>query len=248
MTWYEKSFGSCYLDVYAHRDGREAERDVHAIVDLIDPDREGPLLDLGCGSGRHLFALHRLGFTHLVGLDLSMELLREAAHALPRGGSGLIMLVRGDMREIPHSDCFATVLSLFTTFGYFASDAENACIVASVGQALRAGGIFLLDYLNRDHIIRNLVPEDEQEVSGMRVRNVRSITAGERRIEKRITVEREGEEPLELFESVRLFSRDEIVSIFEGAGFVRVRSYGSLGGEPYQQESARLVVVGERAL
>lgn len=246
MTWYEKSFGSCYLEVYAHRDAGEAERDVRAIVRLIDTDPDAPLLDLGCGAGRHLAALYRHNFTRLVGLDLSAELLHEAARTVQELDGGGIMLVRGDMREIPFRGRFAAVLSLFTTFGYFDTDAENARIVSSVRQALRSGGVFLLDYINRDSIIANHVPEDEQELTGMRVRNVRILTEGNRRIEKRITVERPEEEPVTLFESVRLFTRDELAGMFTDAGFGRVRCYGSLAGEPYRSESERLVVVGER--
>ncbi len=245
-AWYEESFGAHYLDVYAHRDGREAQEDARAIIALIDPDRAAPLLDLGCGSGRHLVALHSLGFRFLVGLDLSAELLGEAARNLPRDGGGSVMLVRGDMREIPHYGCFATVLSLFTTFGYFEEDEDNARIVQSVRWALRRGGVFLLDYINRDRLIADFVPEDEQDLPGMHVRNVRSLTEGGRRVEKRITVERAGMEPITLFESVRLFTREEITGIFAASGLGNVRCYGSLDGEPHRPESERLVVVGER--
>jgi len=246
MIWYEESFGSCYLEVYAHRDEGEAERDVHAIVRLIGPDPGEPILDLGCGAGRHLLALHRRGFKRIVGIDLSAELLGEAARILPRHSGERIALVRGDMREIPFRDTFATVVSLFTTFGYFDTDAENARIVSSVRGALGAGGVFLLDYLNRDDVIANYVSEDEQELSGMLVRNVRTLTEGNRRIEKRITIERREAEPVTLFESVRLFSSDELLAMFADAGFGRIRCYGSLAGEAYRSESARLVVVGER--
>ena len=246
MTWYEKSFGSCYLDVYAHRGGEEAERDVRAIVKLLDLDPDAPLLDLGCGAGRHLLALRRSGFTRLVGLDLSVELLRTAARVVAGEDGGGVMLVRGDMREIPFRGRFAAVLSLFTTFGYFEEDAENARIVSSVREALGDGGVFLLDYINRDDTIANYVPEDEQKLSGMRVRNIRKLTGQNRRIEKRITIERPGEKPVTLFESVRLFSRDELVAIFTEAGFERIRCYGSLSGETYRLSSSRLVVLGER--
>lgn len=245
-AWYEESFGSHYLEVYAHRDGREAEDDARAIITLINPDRDAPLLDLGCGSGRHLAALHRLGFRFLVGLDLSAELLGEAARNLPRGDGGRVMLVRGDMREIPHHQCFATVLSFFTTFGYFEEDNDNARIVHAVHRVLRRGGVFVLDYINRNRLITDFVPEDEQDLPGMHVRNVRSLTEGGRRVEKRITVERVGMEPVTLFESVRLFTREEITDMFAIAGLGNIRCFGSLAGDPHRPDSERLVVVGER--
>lgn len=245
MTWYEKSFGSYYLEIYGHRDTAEAERDARAIVRLIDPARDEPLLDLGCGTGRHLVALRDLGFRFLVGLDLSAELLGEAAQNIPHGGAGRVMLVRGDMRDIPHRNCFAAVLSIFTTFGYFEEDRENARVLYSVRRALRRGGVFVLDYLNRDHLIANFVPEDGLDLPGMHVRSVRSLTKGGRRVKKQITIEKE-EGQITLFESVRLFTREEIVGMFTAAGLVNVRCFGSLAGDPYRPDSERLVVVGER--
>jgi hypothetical protein len=90
------------------------------------------------------------------------------------------------------------------------------------------------------------VSEDEYDLPGMHVRNVRSITEGDRRIEKRTTIERPGEVLISLFESVRLFTDEELTRMFAAAGFGKVRCYGSLGGEPYLTGSERLVVVGKR--
>jgi SAM-dependent methyltransferase len=154
--------------------------------------------------------------------------------------------VCGDMREIPYDNHFATVISLFNTFGYFASDEENERVVVSVYKALRSDGVFLLDYFNRDHIVNNLIPEDEQEISNMHVHSIRSLVEDERRIEKRMTIEREGEETIELLESVRLFSRDELVKIFTGSGFTSIECFGSLGGKIFNNTSERLIIIGKK--
>ena len=47
-TWYEESFGYEYLELYAHRDAAEARADVEAIVYLLNPPKDEPLLDLCC--------------------------------------------------------------------------------------------------------------------------------------------------------------------------------------------------------
>ena len=114
MTWYEESFGEDYLALYPHRNVAEARADIASIVALIDPPAGEPLLDLCCGAGRHLQALHEAGFTDLTGVDLSQHLLDVARRRLDAAGGSAIRLDRADMRELPYRDRFETILSLFT--------------------------------------------------------------------------------------------------------------------------------------
>ena len=124
-AWYEQSFGCEYLELYAHRNAAEARADIEAVVRLLDPPREEPLLDLCCGACRHMLVLREMGFTHMVGLDLSEELLDVGAADLQEC-AGLddldedeICLVQSDMRHIPYENHFATVLSLVYLFWVF---------------------------------------------------------------------------------------------------------------------------------
>ena len=245
-SWYQKSFGREYLRLYPHRDAVEAREDIRKIVDLITPPKDALLLDLACGAGRHLLALYEMGFPRLAGLDLSEDLLREAKGNLQRAGATRVALVRGDMREIPWNQCFTTVLLLFTSFGYFEEDEENRKVFQAVFRAMNGGGNFLIDYLNRDHIITNLVPQDEKRRSGLHIESVRNLTEGNRRVEKTIRVTSPGGEERAFHESVRLFSPAEMERMLSAAGFVRIRRFGSLLGEPFGPQSKRLILVGTK--
>lgn len=47
---------------------------------------DGRILDLGCGAGRTTFGLYDEGYRHLIGVDFSPEMIRQArAHARRRG-------------------------------------------------------------------------------------------------------------------------------------------------------------------
>ena len=246
--WYEESFGHEYLKLYAHRDVAQARADVQAIVSLLSLRKDVPLLDLCCGAGRHLLALREMGFGRLVGLDLSDELLRVAARNLADAGGRArdpVRLIRADMRAIPYENYFAAVLSLFTSFGYFEEDEENQAVFTAVHKALRPGGMFLIDYLNRDHVISHLVARDERILSECCVRNVRCLTDDCRRVEKTTTIITEGTKR-QFRESVRLYSAVEMVDMLHAAGFVDVRSYSSLDGQGFGPESTRLIVVAEK--
>jgi len=246
IPWYVRSFGRDYLDLYPHRDDAEALADVEAIVNLIDPPKEEPLLDLGCGAGRHLLALHNAGFRRIVGLDLSDELLQVAAERLAEAGAGGIELVNADMCDIPYEGYFATVLSLFTSFGYFERDEEDAAVLAAVGASMRAGGQFLLDTLNRDWVMAHLVTEEEQKVAGRHLQIERRLTPDGRRVEKTTRVLEPGNHEKTYHESVRLYTATEIETMLEAEGFTNIRRFGSLEGEPHGSQSPRLILVAEK--
>ncbi len=248
--WYEESFGLPYLQLYAHRDAKEARANAERIVRLLNPSKDEPFLDLGCGAGRYLCVFRDLHFTELVGLDLSEPLLKVAAENIAshegkscRGG---VELVRGDMRSIPYREHFATVVSLFTSFGYFSDDAENAAVLCEVYRALRPGGKFLIDYLNRHRVICHLVACDEDWSQVGYVRNVRCLAQHGRRVEKEtLFVNRSGRQNV-FHESVRLYSPSKMVAMLQDAGFAEIHSYGSLKGEAFSARSPRLVITAKK--
>ena len=251
--WYEDSFGSEYLELYAHRDEEEARSEIEAVVRLLDPPREEPLLDLCCGACRHILVLREMGFTRIVGLDLSEELLEAGACRLgneevtaSRRPCPGVELVQSDMREVPYEAYFATVLSLFTSFGYFESDGENAKVLSGVFRALRPGGKFLIDYLNRDYVIATLVGRDEKTLADRHIENVRCLTDGCRRVEKTTTVTESDGKVRQFHESVRMYSRQEMIEMLRAAGFTDVACYGSLDGDACSAESRRLILIAEK--
>lgn len=245
--WYETAFRGDYLERYPHRDDDEARADVEAIIALIQPERSQPLLDLGCGAGRHLLAFCDAGFLRLTGLDLSNELLTVARERLQENGCNGVELVCCDMREIPFGHHFGTVVSVFTSFGYFETDREDAAVLAAVYGALCSGGQFLVDTLNRDWTLAHLVPEEEEEDAGTRVAIRRTVSQDGSRIEKETRVA-SSDDGRVYRESVRMYSPDEMTEMFQDAGFVGVRAFGSLRGEPLGPASRRLVVVGRKGL
>jgi len=244
--WYETAFRGDYLERYPHRDDDEARADVEAIIALIQPERSRPLLDLGCGAGRHLLAFCNAGFPRLTGLDLSEELLRVARERVQEHECSGVELVYRDMREIPFEDYFGTVISVFTSFGYFETDQEDAAVLDAVYGALCSGGQFLIDTLNRDRTLAQLVPEEEKEDDGRRVTIHRTVSEDGRRIEKETRVISPNDART-YRESVRMYAPEEMTEMFLDAGFAEVRAFGSLRGEPLGAASPRLVVVGRKA-
>ncbi len=62
----------------------------------------------------------------------------------------------------PLDRTFDAVVNLFTSFGYFLKDKENAQVIESVNKMLQQNGIFILDYLNAYRVRKNLIPEEKE--------------------------------------------------------------------------------------
>ena len=164
MAWYKDWFGEDYLKVYPHRDEAEARRQVEFVEEIIPLPLSGRILDLGCGSGRHSAELSKRGY-NVTCLDLSPVLLRVAKRK-SKGEKCCRQFVRADMRCVPFFKVFDTVVSFFTTFGYFDTTQENLKTLTSIESVLKPGGHFLLDYLNKSHVINNLVASDTRQGDG----------------------------------------------------------------------------------
>jgi SAM-dependent methyltransferase len=110
----------------------------------------GEVLDVACGYGRHAIGLARRGY-RVTGVDFNPHYL-EAAEDDATAVGATARWVTADMRALPFEREFDGAYSYFTSFGYF-SDEENERVLAGVARALRPGGRFLLDVLNRDWIL-----------------------------------------------------------------------------------------------
>ncbi|MFQ5529476.1 MAG: class I SAM-dependent methyltransferase, partial [Gemmatimonadota bacterium] len=131
--WFRDWFGEEYLALYPHRDEAEAARAVRLFLDSVPP-RDGPVLDLACGAGRHARELVAAG-VRVIGLDLSAVLLREA-----RKVDAGLLLVRGDMRRLPFAEfSFGGLTSFFTSFGYLSTVEEDRAVITQIRRTLAPG-------------------------------------------------------------------------------------------------------------
>jgi len=240
QEWYAEWFDETYLKVYAHRNVALAKPEVEFIVDQFRLEPGHRILDLGCGTGRHLWHLERLGFDRAVGIDLSEVLLRVASHELMDS----TRLVRGDMRRLPFGTHFDAVLSLFTSFGYFEADSENLEVLREIQRLLVRNGKFILDLVSYG-VADRLVAESNRSVEGLEVSESRRYDRKTRRIEKEITIR--GDEGSKRFhESIRVYSYAEMKQMLAEAGLCLTGVFGDFRGTPFDPRCERMIAVGIR--
>jgi ubiquinone/menaquinone biosynthesis C-methylase UbiE len=108
---------------------------------------DGPVLELGCGTGRVSIPLARAG-VDLVGVDRSMPMLSRARLRSRRasGGGAGVRFVRGDIRTLPFEDArFAMVLAPYGILQSLVRERDLAATLESVARVLEPGGLFGLD-------------------------------------------------------------------------------------------------------
>ncbi len=236
--WFEQWFGEEYLTLYPHRDAEDARRLLELVTQHVTlPGRR--VLDMACGAGRHAQQLAAAG-ARVVGFDLSMPLLSRAKH---RAGP-LLLLVRGDMRQLPFREgSFDVVVNLFTSFGYFAHDHQHAAVLAGAARVLREGGTFVLDYLNAARVRHDLVPHEEQTVGEQRIAIDRRISDDGAYVFKEIHLVDDGRSFLE---RVRLFAPEELERLLAEQHLIVDQRFGDYTGATLDGNAPRAILIARR--
>lgn len=238
--WYRVAFGELYPLVYPHRDVAEASRVASKLAPLVRATR--PTLDVACGNGRYMRALRSAG-VDVFGVDLSEYLLGEAA------GSGIGDRVAcGDMRALPfEGGAFGSAINMFTSFGYFDDDSENARALREIARVIAPGGAFVMDYLNAARVRDRVEPRSTRAAGDALVEEHRELSDDGRVLTKRVMVTRPDHEPVSYSERLRLYGLVELGAMLESAGLGVRRVHGSYALDTFdERNSERLIVVCER--
>lgn len=235
--WFEEWFGEEYLELYPHRDDADAALLV-ALLRRSMPWPEGlHILDVGCGAGRHAKALQEAGAV-VIGLDLSRCLLQRARATTDAG------LVRADMRTLPvRAGSMDLTVNLFTSFGYFSTDAEHIAALQGMVATVRPGGWFAIDFLHAESTIAALVADEDVTLGEVAVHVSRRLLEGSRFVEKTISLA----DGRRFTERVRLFTPTELDSMLHAAGTTVRCRFGDYSGAPLVPGAPRVILLAERA-
>jgi cyclopropane fatty-acyl-phospholipid synthase-like methyltransferase len=243
MEWWRKYFNDDYLKLYKH-DESESMREADAIVRMLQLEPGRMVLDLACGFGRHSVLLAQKGF-RVTGYDLSESFLqraREMADSLKTQ----LDLKQGDMREVPYEAEFDAVINMFTAFGFFESDDEDLRVLKGVHKALKPGGQFLMDVINRDNALQISVPRRWMRENQAYMLEERFFDFFTSRLEITNRLILASGEMKEASYSVRLYTLTEMLGLFNSAGLVLTDVYGDFGGAVYNATSPRMILIAQK--
>jgi SAM-dependent methyltransferase len=239
--WFEEVFDENYLRTLPFMTAQQTLRETAFVKEALSPPAAGEVLDIACGYGRHAIELSQRGF-RVTGLDLSLPLLIRAADEAQRRTLS-VNFVHADMREMTYDSQFDAAYCVLTSFGYF-DEETNLRVATSICRAIKPGGRFLVDTINRDYIVSDLpsrvwwegdgcvvLEEVDFDFHTSRVLIRRSIVFGDgRQLENEI--------------SIRAYSLHELGRVLRRAGFQVLEVSGSLENkEPFLGAASRHVVL-----
>lgn len=248
--WFEAWFDHpAYPVLYAHRDQTEADNWVDTVVHRVfTPETAaGPVLDCGCGHGRHArrFADHGIP---TVGIDLSARSIEEAQlHPHPK-----LSFVRGDLRVLSTlfpQNHFAAALSLFTSFGYLESAQEDLHVIREVHAVVRPGGMFMIDFLHVAHVRAHLVPEEtvhRRGPDGTAWRfDIRRHETNDGFV-KSIAIAQNGAPAGHFEEFVRAYTPEQLDAALRDAGFTPTHLWGDYQLRPFTAGAPRCIIAAQK--
>ncbi|MBC8506084.1 MAG: class I SAM-dependent methyltransferase [Anaerolineales bacterium] len=106
----------------------------------------GPILELGCGTGRVLLPLAKAGHT-LFGLDHDAKMLEFLRKNIPNSLVNTIMLIRGDLRSYCLTSRFPFILMPCNTYSTL-SPKDRPIVLNRARIHLTCRGIFILSMPN----------------------------------------------------------------------------------------------------
>jgi SAM-dependent methyltransferase len=164
------SSSSIYDALYNFKDYDEATRKLHALIQAVVPSAV-TLLDVGCGTGKHLEYLSR--DYRVEGLDINEEMLQVARRRCPG-----IMFYQADMTQFSLGRTFDVVTCLFSAIAYVRTVDRLQKAIAAMASHLSTGGLLVVEpWIDSQRyrvgeVVANFVNDPELKIAWMYLQEI----------------------------------------------------------------------------
>ena len=229
-----------------------------SFVTRLSEEVGGPVLELGCGTGRLLLPLVRVG-QEVTGVDASEEMLAIARSKLAgerAAVQGRATLLPGDITEFQIERRYGLVVIAYNTLMHLNPPSLAFCL-GNARRHLRPGGALFIDVDNpievhdpgQDGLLLMERTVHDPEKDEMVVLMISSAGDGERQTRETVWIvdasPTRGGAPRRTVAQATLhyYFAHQLNQILETAGFEVVAQYGDYDRRPYENESPRLLLL-----
>ena len=230
FTWEDPEAQKVFAEWCAFPDEEKSGDQANAILKFLGARPPLRVLDVGCGNGRLTVELAKRGF-HVVGIDVAEHFLAQAKrHAKGVRPEPEFRLQRG--ADLQENRTFDLVLAYWFTLG-FMKQRELRATFSAFHRALKPGGSFLLVFAGARafpgrsaDMVKNWAEKD-----GKFMLSEKSFVDGHK-TEHCIVIDTNKGEITDYTERQRGVSRDEILDLMKGAGFIPIKAFKDFSRRP----------------
>jgi SAM-dependent methyltransferase len=229
------NYGPAFMRVAERLGSYDTTReDAAQVVELIGLKPGSQVIDAGCGFGRFAAALREHG-CEAVGVDISPIAIAEAERRCP----GPTYLVADLLQPLPPGvGPFDALVSMYSSYGYGATEAEDMVMLKAFRRALKPGGRLVMQLSDLERSRHRLKTDEEvvvRETNGVIERLDVDFSTGM----LHVRYELDGE----IVDSrIRMYEAEDLERMAIEAGFHDVERYGDFAKGPKRPED-RLVLV-----
>ena len=218
----------------------------------------GPVLEIGCGTGRILLPIARAGCA-ITGIDGSRQMLERLRAKLAterRDVPARIHLAQHDMRDFQLGTPFSLIVAPFRVVPHLITIDDQLRFLAAVSHHLAPGGTLVFDVFNprfdmlvahdgteRQDTPETTLPDGRSFTRAYRIARVRWL---DQVSESELIYYVDGKRYVQAFE-MRWYLAAELENLLARAGFRVRHMYGDFSRGPLRDGCPELLVVAERS-
>ena len=141
------------VDAYSRMDmqnqpwAKHTNKEIDFLLQYIPDNKDCLIVDMGCGTARHLAELYSRGYHNVYGFDFSQNLINQALKNHPELENHLFTK---DVRELKLSKKADVIFCLYDVIGSFPQKSENIKILKAAKRNLKKNGIFICSVMNME--------------------------------------------------------------------------------------------------
>lgn len=153
-------YAAFYDLLYKDKDYKgESEYIDTLIAKFLNKDKnKTALLDLACGTGKHLLELSSMGYASLAGSDISKSMIDIAVKNSEAKGKNITYYNYSFQEADKISQAHDVVISMFSAMNYLTTYADQSKTLSNIHGLLKSGGLFIFDYWNGHAVTKNYSP------------------------------------------------------------------------------------------
>ena len=229
--------------------GRKFDEEIDFLGKLFLKYNIKTALDLGCGSGEHVFALNQNGF-NVRGIDISEEMAGIAKKRYPKCDFEI-----ADLQTYKKEDLVDAIICMFGTFNYIIKDQEISDALVNIRESLRPKGLFILEIWNSSPVRKikrkPIAPVSLSKVGSIMIKRnrgfrVASSPEGNENLVEVNFIYNLNQETVKDRHVMRVFSYSEIQTILMSIGFDILNNYSNFRMDKFQESAGRMLLICKR--